>query len=287
MSMLNIEQDRASKLAELGSRLRQIRQEKAISLEQVSAQTMIQSRLLHAIEEGKLDQLPEPVYTQGFIRRFAEALGLNGAEFAQDFPTRLATEPRYKSSQWRELPAAQLRPIHLYILYIIVISTAVSGLSFLVNRSAVNLGTPNSTPNSPPASQIQGQLQQRQVLQSSNETISTGNSTSTQPPQTSATPGSNSTTSAQQSVQAEMSLTAPSWIEIIVDGKTEYEGVLPQGTKRTLTAKESLTLRAGNAGGVLVAVDQQQPKPMGEAGTVKELTLTSEGNTATEATTNN
>ena len=110
------QQEQLEKLEELGSRLRQSRTQKGIPLEEVAAQTRIQARLLNAIEEGRLDQLPEPVYIQGFIRRFAEALGLNGAEFANAFPTGGGIQ--FIRPSWRHLPAAQLRPIHLYLLYV-------------------------------------------------------------------------------------------------------------------------------------------------------------------------
>lgn len=276
MSTLNMDQDRASKLAEIGSRLRQIREEKAISLEHVSAKTMIQARLLNAIEEGRLDELPEPIYTQGFIRRFAEALGLNGTEFAQDFPTRLSSEPRFRSSVWQEVPAAQLRPIHLYILYIVVIFAAVSGLSYLINRSTLDINPPAPTTSGQPvAPKTPAQPQQAKSPQSA-QPKSGATSPRPTPPVAKPTQQPSQTASPQpkQPVQAEISLTEPSWVEIVVDGRVEYEGLLPQGTKRTLTAKENLTLRAGNAGGVLVATDQQPPKPMGQAGMVEELTLT-------------
>jgi len=64
----SIEQQRAEKLADLGSTLSLKRQEKQLSLAQVETQTRIRSRFLRAIEAGKLDELPEPVYIQSFIQ---------------------------------------------------------------------------------------------------------------------------------------------------------------------------------------------------------------------------
>lgn len=48
--------------------------------------TMIPQRLLQAIEEGDLNELPEPVYTQALIRLSADAIGLDGTELAKRFP---------------------------------------------------------------------------------------------------------------------------------------------------------------------------------------------------------
>src|SRR5215211_3166611 len=83
---LSLEQQRTEKLAELGAQLWALRQEQGLSLEQVVILTRIPQRLLQAIEEGNLNELPEPVYIQGFIRQFADALGLNGVEFSGTFP---------------------------------------------------------------------------------------------------------------------------------------------------------------------------------------------------------
>jgi cytoskeletal protein RodZ len=80
---LHSQQEQIEKLEELGSRLRQCRTAQSLPIEEVAARTRIQARLLNAIEEGRLDQLPEPVYIKGFIKQFAEAVGLNGVEFCQ------------------------------------------------------------------------------------------------------------------------------------------------------------------------------------------------------------
>lgn len=69
--------EQAEKLAEVGARLKAAREAHDLSLADVSGKTKIQPRFLAAIESGNLDELPAPVYTQGFIQRFAEVLGLN------------------------------------------------------------------------------------------------------------------------------------------------------------------------------------------------------------------
>jgi cytoskeletal protein RodZ len=270
MNMLNFEQDRANKLAEMGSELRRIREEKAISLEHVSAKTMIQPRLLNAIEEGKLDQLPEPVYIQGFIRRFADVLGLNGVEFAQAFPTNSNIEP-HQLSEWQELPAGQLRPFHLYLLYIAVILAAVSGLSYLVNRPTVRSGGNSQTTTIQPTLPVNSTVNQRQPQ--------TSTPASARPLSTTASSAKNTATPSgqvNQPVQVKIILTQASWMQIVADGKTEYEGTLPAGTQKTLAAKEKLTIKAGNAKAVLVAINNAQAKPMGKSSTVEELTVEAE-----------
>mgnify|MGYP002780352827 CR=1 FL=1 len=74
-------------LQKVGAYLQQIRQEQALSLDDVYQQTFIQPYTLKAIESGNLKQLPEPFYIRAFIQKYASALGLEGATLAADFPT--------------------------------------------------------------------------------------------------------------------------------------------------------------------------------------------------------
>ncbi|MGB3308924.1 MAG: helix-turn-helix domain-containing protein [Nodosilinea sp.] len=75
-------------LQKVGAYLQQIRQEKALSLDDIYQQTFIQTYTLRAIESGNLQQLPEAFYIRAFIQKYASALGLEGATLAADFPTR-------------------------------------------------------------------------------------------------------------------------------------------------------------------------------------------------------
>lgn len=118
-----------TKLAEIGAQLKQMREIKDISLNQVTATTLISERHLKAIEEGNLHLLPEPVYVQGFIRKYGSTLGLDS--LADDFPVFTEVNPRNKA--WSGSPAAELRPFHLYGLYILVITGAVSVLASFLN----------------------------------------------------------------------------------------------------------------------------------------------------------
>lgn len=253
---LHFQQEQVEKLEELGSRLRQFRTEQCIPIEEVAAQTRIQARLLNAIEEGRLDQLPEPVYIKGFIKRFAEALGLNGAEFASAFPT--GSGIQFIKPSWRHLPAAQLRPIHLYLLYVFLVIGAVNGLSFLVSRSAIQV------------IKVEDYPQQAQQLPAPNNSA-----TRNSPQKLDLTKPTEVTQRAQDGkpVQVGVTLKSQSWIRVVADGKTEFEGVLPEGTQRTWVADKTLIVRAGNAGGVLVEFNDQTAKQMGAPGEVQEVTF--------------
>lgn len=74
------------RLEEIGKYLRQVRQSKSISLEQIKEHTKIQHYQLAAIEAGNLSKLPPAVYVRGFIKIYADFLGCQGTELAFTFP---------------------------------------------------------------------------------------------------------------------------------------------------------------------------------------------------------
>ncbi|NJR38204.1 MAG: helix-turn-helix domain-containing protein [Leptolyngbyaceae cyanobacterium CSU_1_4] len=238
--------EQAEQLTQIGSYLRQIREENLLSLEEVSTKTLIQPRLLRAIETGKLQQLPEPVYIQGFIKRYAEALGLDGTQFAEAFP--VEGNARQVESSWNDSAAAQLRPLHLYVAYVGLIVASVSLLSYVVNRSAPVPGGVTRLEASPSNVQSSPSSAEKRV---DSQTIA-------------------SRPTADKPVRINVKLTAQSWLQVEVDGQPDYEGVLAEGTERSWSAKSLIRVRSGNAGGVMVGYNGKQAKPMGDPGAVEE-----------------
>ena len=229
----------AEQLKEIGIQLRQLRQEHSISTEEIAAKTHIQLRLLQALEEGESDQLPEPIFIQGFIRRYAEALNLDGSTLAQTFPVNeLPINDKTSSKEVPQLAFTTFQPCLLYISTLLVIGIA-SGLLYLLNRPY----------------RVQPELQTANF------------------PQPSVSP----TPQASQSdfpIQVRVSLNDESWLRVTEDGKIQFEGILTKGTQKTWTAQKQLIIRAGNSGAVLLSFKGQEPKTLGNPKEVKEVTFT-------------
>ncbi|MFQ3620990.1 MAG: helix-turn-helix domain-containing protein, partial [Spirochaetales bacterium] len=64
----------------IGEKLRKAREDKQVSLDQVARETNIAKRYLIALEEEDSSQFPGETYALGFLRNYAEYLGLNSAE---------------------------------------------------------------------------------------------------------------------------------------------------------------------------------------------------------------
>ena len=83
-----------------------------------------------------------------------------------------------------------------------------------------------------------------------------------------------SQSSNSESVTVGINLQERCWLKVMVDGKIAFEGILPKGTQRSWSGKEEVTIRAGNAGGVVISFNNEQQKVLGAPGKVEEITYT-------------
>ena len=65
---------------EFGAYLRASRQERSIHLTEVARQTRIPVRSLEHLEAGNFDKLPADIFVRGFIRSYADCVGLEPVE---------------------------------------------------------------------------------------------------------------------------------------------------------------------------------------------------------------
>jgi cytoskeleton protein RodZ len=74
----------------IGDLLRETREQYGTTVEQVGAALRIRPVFLQAIEGNHYDRLPGPVYALGFVRTYADYLGLDGEAIAQRFKNEAA-----------------------------------------------------------------------------------------------------------------------------------------------------------------------------------------------------
>ena len=67
----------------LGEKLRALRRGQAVSLEMMENTTHIQHKYIDALERGRYDELPEPLYTRNFIKAYARVLGADETYFIE------------------------------------------------------------------------------------------------------------------------------------------------------------------------------------------------------------
>jgi cytoskeleton protein RodZ len=77
---------------QIGSGLREARERRGLELAAVEHDTRIRTRWLRALEEESFDLLPGRVYALGFLRTYADYLGLDGQRFVDELSSRLPPE---------------------------------------------------------------------------------------------------------------------------------------------------------------------------------------------------
>jgi Helix-turn-helix domain len=97
---------------EIGSSLREARLRQGYDLAEAEMGTKIRSKYLDALEEERFDVLPAPTYVKGFLRSYADFLGLDGQLYVDEFNTRFGSgedeyvvSKPYRSSSRRPSPA--------------------------------------------------------------------------------------------------------------------------------------------------------------------------------------
>jgi Helix-turn-helix domain len=125
-------------LAKIGSKLREWREYYQLSIDDISARTQIQPRLIQAIEAGCVEMLPEWIYVKGMIKRYADNLGLNGTEISQHIlswePVAAKSTAVAKQGSGFKL-VLQLKPLHVYIGYMLAVCGISAGSSHLLNNA--------------------------------------------------------------------------------------------------------------------------------------------------------
>src|SRR5437870_5023815 len=77
---------------EIGSSLREARGRRGLDLAEVEAATLIRGRYLEALEHEQFELLPVGSYRRGFLREYAEFLGLDGDTYTDEYDLRFASQ---------------------------------------------------------------------------------------------------------------------------------------------------------------------------------------------------
>ncbi|MEL4894092.1 helix-turn-helix domain-containing protein [Crocosphaera sp. Alani8] len=104
----------AEKIKEIAAYLKEQRVQQGLSIEQIASMTFIRLPMIKALETSNIGELPELVYVQGFIRRYGEALQIDGNQLSQqltasaaekiDISPDLFTSPAVEDNIGQEVP---------------------------------------------------------------------------------------------------------------------------------------------------------------------------------------
>jgi hypothetical protein len=77
---------------EIGNSLREARVRQHLELTEIELATKIRGRYLRALEEENFEALPAQTYVKGFLRTYADYLGLDGQLYVDEFNSRYGAE---------------------------------------------------------------------------------------------------------------------------------------------------------------------------------------------------
>src|SRR3954470_3967153 len=77
---------------EIGTSLREARVRQGVDLLEAERATKIRGKYLRALEDEEFETLPAQTYVKGFLRNYAEYLGLDGQLYVDEYNSRFVVE---------------------------------------------------------------------------------------------------------------------------------------------------------------------------------------------------
>ena len=254
----------------IGPILERARKDRGLSLEEAERATKIRKRYLVGLEQDDYTVLPDAVYARGFLKTYANFLGLDGDGLSQELRTR--KKPRRERRLTYAAPSSDLeRPIITpggvpgaekhqvsrstvvtFVIAALVIAALVGALYFV----GLNV-RPSASEDDPRADRLAAPI----------EPAAGKAGEGPGGPE----PGDAPSGALRVGVEVEG---GPAWIRIRSDSETVFEEVAPPGFSRTFEASRVVGIRAGDAGAVHVEVNGQEVGPLGEPGQVLDRSYT-------------
>jgi cytoskeleton protein RodZ len=116
---------------EIGNSLREARLRRGIEIVQAEQVTKIRGKYLRALEEERFEQLPAETYIKGFLRTYADYLGLDGQLYVDEYNSRFVAgdefdvRPRRSTARPEKRNRRLERNIVLVVLVAIAVTTAI------------------------------------------------------------------------------------------------------------------------------------------------------------------
>lgn len=110
---------------DIGSSLREARLRNGYDLAEAEAATKIRTKYLKALEEERFEVLPAQTYVKGFLRSYAEFLGLDGELYVDEYNSRYGSEDEeYVAPPRRQRPSRAHRRFESRILVLALVGIA-------------------------------------------------------------------------------------------------------------------------------------------------------------------
>jgi cytoskeletal protein RodZ len=271
-----------------GAMLRETRESKGISLEEASRSTHIHVHVLKKIEGDDFSSMGM-VYAKGFLKIYAEFLGLDKGDIVERFAGAVPASQRTRAVQKVIIPGSTspsveknpfsvvcshavsvIKKIDMKIVVIIVLCVVV----FLGFRTLLRaIGRRNA--QKPTAAQVRV----------SEKALAVAEKKSVVEPKkkaASAAPDKKAVSAPAPLVAEKVVLVvrarAKTWLQVKVDGRVVFQSVLARGAAESWTAAKKIEMMIGNAGAVELELNGRILERIGRPGqTLKHVVVTRNG----------
>lgn len=301
---INTEINHFDEASRVGGGLRQVREQLGWKLTDVAERIRIRAVFLTAIETGDLSALPGTAYRVGFVRAYAQALGLDGEEILQRFRhAGQIGEP--EKNEIKLLAPVPNRGVPKGAVIFIAFIIAVGGYGFWYHhtaqtrklaQSALQIPTklqplttppkiaqpatqesvtpPAASPAPAPVTPATPTAQTPATSAKSTAPVSAADAASSSPATpvaSSANTSSSNPPSPAAASAAGMVITAtqPAWVQVTeANGTILFSKVLNAGQSWPVPQMPGLKMTTGNAGGTMISTDGKAAQPLGAEGVV-------------------
>lgn len=226
-----------------GEKLKEVREAKGYSLDYIEDETKIRKLYINALEQETFEVLPPRVYATGFVRRYSKFLGLNADEMVVEFQSRAY----YNESIHEEV--TQISQKEVDVGFPVLYRNILAGIVFFI--IALWAGK-----------LVLGYITGRMDIPDQQATVPP----KVEEPVKQPSPPVPEVKKALVLIEARQDC----WLNVVVDGETVFTKIIKAGDKQEFEGKESVYIKAGNAGGINITFNGEKVEPIGKYGEVKE-----------------
>ena len=117
---------------EIGNSLREARERQGLGYPEIELATKIRAKYIRALEEEDFDAVPGDAYVRGFLRTYAEYLGLDGDVYVDEYGSRFVAGWRDELPQRPERPRVGRRQRRLERRAVILVLAGIALVTALV-----------------------------------------------------------------------------------------------------------------------------------------------------------
>jgi cytoskeletal protein RodZ len=274
---------------DIGSELRQAREGLGLSLHDLSNRTKIRLSVLRAIESNDFRQLPNDVFTRGFLKLYAREVGVDPAAIAERFDTLTVTGTpdapeggpspfqRGQSSFGGQAESPGTQPVRVVLFSVVLVAIVVAGYLGVQRWRSGQQAAPDQASAPATAPETSAATQPGPAASPVSPATTPVPDTKREPAPPSPPPASTPATApAATALRVALRATGPCWLAATADGRQVAYRLLNADERVMIEASTEAVLRIGSPGNVNMTINDRPIRPFERPGQPVTLRITPE-----------